>query len=590
MHPISLNQVKHAVLTTCLIICSFLFSTLAFSLDISPPVTQKPDPWRPAKIVVFGDSLSDSNGDSFRPPETAHSTYNLLRTLRGETITLPDGTVRRPMELDKIIGRRSTIDNIKANFDLTVKEIRRKGKEMGYIGRLMNNAQAGVVNALGSVITMTLRYLDKTEEEFDRVTLKRLESIAAWLTKKADQSDPESFSHNTYASLRRQVQYVINFVERDMSDIILDFGDDKLIDITSQFPDAIPLIPDPNYYVTGKWTAGEELDQIWVEYLYKMMSDSSHTVRLDNRAMAGSWTLCAADKMESFHILSDLTDGLIPGATLLFQGSMIPPCEGLVVQSYLNERRNWFTKNHGYTPEFEDQLIEDDTLVVFFNSANDFLNEWPDPNDVAQEYARDVWNILSAGAKHVAVGLLPDLSDTPRFYPDRSKPKSQKALEVSSLVERYNTSLRMRLNLLGEEFSSENGYQIITIDGDKLFKELQADNRWDVTNPILDIDIPGMEPVTTTTDTAQQNFVTTELRNNREFDDTWHIKGTRTPAKGKVPFFADTVHPSAEAHYAIAENICLLLQDNFNITCSKNNYSREQAKADKGFRRATVSL
>ncbi|WP_281646791.1 SGNH/GDSL hydrolase family protein [Parendozoicomonas sp. Alg238-R29] len=564
------------------------FSSFAFSQDIGSPVTTKPDLWQPAKLVVFGDSLSDSNGDSFRPPETAHSTYNLLRTLRGETAALPDGTITRPTNLDQIIGRRATIDNIKANFDLVAKEIRKEGQEKGFTGRVMNNVRASVVKSLGTALNLTLKYLDKAEDHFDENVLKRVERITEWVQKRQKGLDPSSLSYKAFDSLNRQFHYLTNLIEKDMTGVVLDFGNDQLINITSRFADAIPLVPAPEYYVTGKWTTGEEMDQVWVEYLYKMMSNKDHQVKLDNRAMAGSWTLCAADKVEAMGVLDDLTDGLVSNTTMLFQGSLIPPCESLVIQSYLNERRNIFEKDNGHTPNPGDSIIEPDTLVVFFNSANDFLNKWSDPDDVAQEHARNVWHILSAGAQRVAVVLLPDISDTPRYHPNRSEPKNKEALFISDLVQRYNTSLLMRLNLLREEFHGSNSYQVMTIDGNKMFKELQAEKKWDITNPILDIAVPGTDLATTQTAKKEpENFVIQELKQNRAFDDTWNILGARIyDSDETMPFFADSVHPSAEAHYAIAEKACQMMSTDFNIPCSINNYPPEQAKADKGVKPA----
>ena len=179
--------------------------------------------------------------------------------------------------------------------------------------------------------------------------------------------------------------------------------------------------------------------------------------------------------------------------------------------------------------------------------------------------------MLSAGARRVAVVLLPDISDTPRFHPDRSKPKNAEARHLSSLIQRYNTSLRFRLNLLREEFNGDHGYQVMTIDGYKLFRDLQKQPKWDLENPILDIAIPGVTPETVARAEPKvkgDNFVDLELRKNHGFDDAWYLMGMNSPQLGnKVPFFADTVHPSAEAHLAIAKWACEVMQDTFNVPC-----------------------
>ncbi|CAM3790048.1 SGNH/GDSL hydrolase family protein [Parendozoicomonas haliclonae] len=563
------------------LICSVLAVPVTASgqSNISAPVMAEAPPWQPSKIVMFGDSLSDSHGDSFRPPDLAYSTFNLLRTLRGELVTLPDGQVRRPMELDTLIGHRSTIANIRANFDLLAKEVRQEGLERRYLGRLLSNFEAVALNLLGDLVTGVLQALDRAEDRIDEGVLPLLKRAQIWLDQWVPRAGANTVTGKLLVSLEKKLIYVANFIERDFSDAVLDFGDDRLIEITSRFKDAIPLIPNPDYYVQGKWTAGA-MGKVWVEYLHRMMSFGSHQVALDNRAMAGSWTLCASDKMEALHIIDDLTSGMMAGATLFFQGSMIPPCEGLVVQSYLNERRNIFLQAHGRTPNFGEPIIESDTLVVFFNSANDFLNKWSDPDDVAQEMARDIWMTLDAGAQRVAVVLLPDISDTPRFHPDRSQGKSAEALAISSLIQRYNTSLRMRLNLLREEFHGANGYQVVTIDGDRMFKLLQADPRWDLERPILDIAVPGVDVVSTEGAPVGNNFINTELKKNQGFRDTFGIRGANVIAPGNVPFFADTVHPSADAHYAIAVAACRTMSEDFNIPCNPDNYTEAMALAE----------
>ncbi len=91
--------------------------------------------------------------------------------------------------------------------------------------------------------------------------------------------------------------------------------------------------------------------------------------------------------------------------------------------------------------------------------------------------ARDVWNVLDAGARRVAVVLLPGISNVPRFHPDHSQPKDHTAQALSNMVNRYNTSLLMRLNLLREEFNGDGGDQVMTIDGNQMFKSPQADSR-----------------------------------------------------------------------------------------------------------------
>ncbi len=574
-----------------------VFSVTVSSLDISPPEPIMPDEWFPAEILVFGDSLSDSH--------SRHSTYNLLRTLKGETDIGADGENRRPMDLSAIIGRRSTIDNFRANIELSSQELKREGKEKSRIGRFVQTVKINTLKLVGSLLAGVLKWVDETEDKLDLSISESLQDVIDHLDSQLNELDelnqpeepeePEeqgetSFVSKALMNLKGKLLFLQRIVDQDLEDLLLEFTEEQLIDIVGKFGNLIPLIPDKEYYVTGKWTAGVELDQVWVEYLVKMMSTPEHSVRLDNRAMAGSWTLCAPGKLSRMDAFRETATNLKHGATLLFLGSLIPPCEGLVVQSYLNERRNRFTERYGKTPEMGDQLIPDDTLVVFFNSANDFLNKWSDPDDVAQEYASDVWNILAAGAQRVAVVTLPDISKTPRFANSRDKQL------LSDNIKRYNESLVMRLNLLREEFGSENSHRVMTIDGFQIFQELLSNTEfWDVENPLLDIPIPGMDEEDSVVEAVRKeseenkDFVTTELTENNAFSDNWRIRSDlkKTGGSRKV-FFADSVHPSAEGHYELSAKACLLMSQKHNIPCNPANYSYQQAVDDSLKRNITA--
>lgn len=572
-----------ALCLSALLLSPHLFSMeevedMEIDIDISRPIPFTPAEWQPTKIVVFGDSLSDSNGDSFRSPDSAFSTFNLLRTLRGETVTLPDGQQRRPMEIGHLIGQHATIDNIRANIALTAKALQQEGLERSYLGQLLSGLKASIVKAIGKVLTETLTVLDGTSDLIEAAQLSKLRQASEWMGRVANYAGCETLSGRLLAGFERQLGHLHNLVSHGLSNTLVNLGENGLISVLSHFREKISLVPDPNYYSYGKWTAGS-LDKVWPEYLPGMMSTGNHQVLLDNRAMAGSWTLCADDKAESFRIIDKLTSSLLSGAEMFIQGSLLPPCEGLIVRAYLDEQRSLFKQHNGRTPRAGDAIIEPDTLIIFFNSANDFLNRWPDPDDVAQEMARDVWNVLDAGARRVAVVLLPDISDVPRFHPDHSQPKDHTAQALSNMVNRYNTSLRMRLNLLREEFNGDGGYQVMTIDGNQMFKSLQTDSRWDLVHPILKIMVPGVDDISLERETVPDNFVENELRENGSFQDTWAIKGDNPISAGKIPFFADSVHPSSEAHYTIAKHVCGMMATTFHIPCNPDNYRAELALA-----------
>ena len=95
--------------------------------------------------------------------------------------------------------------------------------------------------------------------------------------------------------------------------------------------------------------------------------------------------MCAPAKVEQFKTLLASTNGLKDSMMKMLQGSMIPPCQGLVVKSYLNQRRKEIKQSTGRKPELGEQIVPEDALVVFFNSANDFLNKWQNLDDVARD-------------------------------------------------------------------------------------------------------------------------------------------------------------------------------------------------------------
>jgi hypothetical protein len=207
---------------------------------------------------------------------------------------------------------------------------------------------------------------------------------------------------------------------------------------------------------------------------------------------------------------------------------------------------------------------------------------WEAPDDVAQEHINDLFNILSSGARRVVVVTMPDIGRTPRFS------GTKEGSWVSELVSQYNTSLLLRLQTLRERFNGEEGYQVTTIDGAHIFEVLLAQDKWDIENPLLDVNVPGTDKKEEVRKEAQKtlNFVTEELLENRAFDDAWKLKGrskaeviSKKIESEKVAFFADSVHPSAEAHYAIAAMACEMMSKK-GLYCNKDNYTFEQAVAD----------
>ena len=184
---------------------------------------------------------------------------------------------------------------------------------------------------------------------------------------------------------------------------------------------------------------------------------------------------------------------------------------------------------------------------------------------------------------------MPDISLTPRFQ--ETDEAREEGKEIQSLIERYNTSLRMRLNLLREELKEDDVYQLVTIDGTEMFATLMKLEGWDFTTPLLEILIPGVdkpEEKISSLAESRSDYITAELAENKAFRDNWRLSiGEDGHSRDATPFqetngtafYADSVHPSAEAHYEIAKFSCKQLQK-FNIPCDRANYPIEEAKED----------
>lgn len=547
--------------------------------DIGAPSLIKPQPWSPHSIVVFGDSLSDSHGDDFRDKSNALSTYNLLKTLRGDVKEA--GSEEPPINLSDFFSRGSNIRNIRAHFELYQQELKAERREKGFIGKILNRIQSAFIDRLEEVIISLLQKLDDTDKVQDEAWIATFINCSKVITKIKNIAN--DFSLDTVAMIMSRLEDKLStlfaLVKDDLDVNVADFAESALINVTSQFSDVIPLVPDDQYYETGKWIAKNDIGLVWPEILVKMMSfPNKSRVKLDNRAMAGSWILCAEGKLGRPDSLLKTIEGLSNAATILFQGSLVPPCEGLIVQSYLDERRVKIPQG-----ESTKNLFDPNTLTIFFNGGNDFLNNWNNPDDIAQEHSHDIWSVLNAGAKRVIVIILPDISTTPRFK------NSPERLTISNNWLNYNKSLRSRLELLREEFSEDSPYRLMTVDAQEIFQKLQQEPGWDHDNPILDVPISGVDDSDDTAETQrselikkkkdeaqeQNNVINAELYNNVALEDTWLTKGLRaTPETDtkKIRFYSDSVHPSYEAHLAIARLLCDKMSADFNIPCSPANY------------------
>ncbi|GAA4651311.1 SGNH/GDSL hydrolase family protein [Kistimonas scapharcae] len=416
---------------------------LALFLVCLLPVVSHADGLQVKKLLVFGDSLSDSNG--------TYSTWKLLNTLKGNTVN----------------------------------------------GQPMMNLQPFLNNALKQDVP---GYAELTHHEWLRDELSSLEKHAL----------------------------------------------NAFLDMTKTLP--IPILPDPHYYLTGMFSGGTDFKGVWPLYLYRMLG-----AELDNRAMAGSWTLCSTQKMDHLGDLMHICSGPESMAEEFVSGSLVPPCEGLIVSAWAEQAGT---------------VDSDSTLVIFFNSANDYLNQWPDPQQVVNKYTADITRLIRLGAKHVVVINLPDISLTPRY---REAPKHLQAW-MANAIETNNRELKQSLAQLRTRYPD---VALIELDAAAMLTQLLAGaaQRGIVTDKACLDSTPGLPTVNRSKESAEESLVNHILQ-NPSLADAAHVASAAADGQGigmctnpDDHFFFDTVHPSAHTHYEIALYACELLQKN-GIACS----------------------
>ncbi|KEI72723.1 SGNH/GDSL hydrolase family protein [Endozoicomonas elysicola] len=321
-----------------------------------------------------------------------------------------------------------------------------------------------------------------------------------------------------------------------------------LLDFTKHLP--IPILPDPKYYLKGMFTGGIEFKGVWPDYLHHMLGAS-----LDNRAMAGSWTLCAPQKMEHPGNLIHIAHGVESLAEDFVSGSLVPPCEGLIISAWSQENLSFDGSK---------------TLVMFFNSANDYLNGWPDSKEVVNKYVSDITRLIRLGARHVVVINLPDINLTPRY---QLAPEPVRAW-MANAVQENNSELKAALQAVRERYKET---VIIELDAATMMNQLisgAAQHGIITDKPCLGI-TAGLPNI----DAHKEKYgagLVEHIMNNPSLADAAQV-ASHSAAGEEVPvcsnpdehFFFDTVHPTAHTHYEIAQYACNLL-NNHGVACSTN--------------------
>ena len=317
--------------------------------------------------------------------------------------------------------------------------------------------------------------------------------------------------------------------------------------LTKNLP--IPLLPDPKYYLPGIFSGGDQYRGIWPDYLQTMLGATF----LDNRAMAGSWTLCAPQKVQYFGNLVNISEGVKNLAVNFMSGSLVPPCEGLIISAW---------------SQSSPPLDLANTLVVFFNSANDYINSWPDPNAVANKHIADITRLLRGGARYIAVFSVPDISATPRY---QSTAKNLRESTATAIRE-HNSALKLGLEQVRQRYSDA---VIIELDSVSMVNQMITGAKQqgiETESPCLNLTVgnPAFDPLHAT----GLNGLPRPIRQNPAVADEVSLRELLHQgddvSKCENPdnyFYFDALHPTAHAHYEIARHVCHQLQQ-YGIDCS----------------------
>ncbi|WP_461536070.1 SGNH/GDSL hydrolase family protein [Spongorhabdus nitratireducens] len=589
--------------TICLLLCICLFP-----LSVSAERVIK-------EVVVFSDSLSDSNGDDFHDSDTALSTYNLLRTLRGDEVDVK-GVKQRPLDLGQLLSARMTVDNLKAGLQRYHREMAaERAEETHFLLKLKSLIQEGGVQFLTKVLIAALDAFEHVHDFGNDLILGPLETLSKKLAEHAAESDDDEHRRELL-SLNHKIKVIRGLANANFAQATLEVTEEVVLSISEKFAGMIPDIPS-SFYERGKWTAGREYDLMWPQALVRMMAipgDPATPVKLRNMSMAGSWVLSTSNKIDQIDDLLATADGPTELVTMMFQGSLVPPCLEQIVNCYLSEERLRFTDLHKRTPKEGEHYLSSENLYIVFHGANDFLNNWNDPDQVARELSYEVEDLMIAGAQTIVVVLLPDISVTPRY---QSPAMQDEGLSIKDKIQIFNTSLTIRLNLLRAEHKYEcNGLDeskpcLVTIDAQQIFDELRRSAEFDPLHPLLKVAIPGVDkqtkdnPGATAQEQAeldriragkldeakaQNNWVMVRLLENKAYADYWIMQAGESDEvdPGKVALFADTVHLSGEGHDKLARIMCTKASQEHGLSCNPDKFPPETAKAECAIRRGAV--
>ncbi|MGQ5524663.1 SGNH/GDSL hydrolase family protein [Chitinimonas sp. PSY-7] len=269
---------------------------------------------------------------------------------------------------------------------------------------------------------------------------------------------------------------------------IVAFGD-SLSDTQNVYNASQWLLPNRNSWFLGRFSNG----YTWVEYLAEELK-----LPLYNWAVGGAGT--DTEKV----VISGVTDQ---------------------VKSW----KEYMQKAQGYRPE--------NTLFTVLIGGNDFVNYDRSVEHVITNQTKALQNLIDAGARHILLLKLPDVSRAPIF-----KYKGNTAV-VTQKVEEYNRQLVQ----LASDLNAQNGgsLDIQLFDSYSLFNDLLNNpSRYgmtDTTTPCLNIN-----------GSSQANYLGNP--------------GPRAECRNPDAYvFWDVLHPTTRIHQLLSEHITPFVRSHFSL-------------------------
>lgn len=306
---------------------------------------------------------------------------------------------------------------------------------------------------------------------------------------------------------------------------------------------SVPVLPAEPY-----WQARFSNGPVWNEYLAPMLAvDRENVLVFNNQAFGGSWAATYDYQLTVWNLIHS------PLGTLknLIVGKLIPPSLGLVVQAHLLTSRE----------------SNDSTVYFIFTGANDYLNalffeDNYNPSvmssyidNVLASMEASIDKLTKSGARHLIIMGLPALGETPKYVYSSDK------MMLNTVVSLHNQRLQQRL----EQWQKDSP------EIDFLYIDIQMILAKALTNPDVFgfsnttqacIDIKSTTFYDLVNSPFASNFVL-QYAQLLQYRDPQFIADERNYHICDGPehyLFWDDIHPSTQAHFYLANEICGAMQ------------------------------